>query len=358
MNLLNRLPGSSPFLRWFRLVGTPLLGIILYGIVYFVDPLDDVYPEYRGQDAWQAYCFDLFLCIVGSVILSEISIWDSRQLDRVLPWEQKPLLRFIVQVVSLTIASVLIIELIVYLVTLYEEPGYQLTENDRLSIRQTVVIGSMMALFINAIYTGEFFLRRWKTALLEAEQLKRESVEARYEALKSQLDPHFLFNNLNTLTYLVEDNRPAVAFVENLSLVYRYILQNRDKPLVPLADELRLAEAYLALLKERFGDGIQVSIDIPAGQHDRQLPPMTLQLLLENAVKHNMVDARNPLHITIRLNEAGELVVENSLHRRSTTENRAGIGLQNIRHRYQLTANVLPTISEDAGQFVVRLPLL
>ncbi len=157
---------------------------------------------------------------------------------------------------------------------------------------------------------------------------------------------------------LVEDNPPATAFVQNLSLVYRYVLQNRDKTLVPLADEFQLADAYVALLTERFGEGIQFRIDIPADCLDRQLPPMTLQLLLENAVKHNIVDARQPLSITIRLNDSGELVVENSLRRRLTTDLRTGIGLQNIRHRYQLTAQVEPTVSEEAGLFTVRLPLL
>ena len=158
--------------------------------------------------------------------------------------------------------------------------------------------------------------------------------------------------------YLVEDNPPATAFVQNLSLVYRYILQNRERTLVPLADELQLAEAYLALLTERFGDGLCVHIDVPTEFLTRQIPPMTLQLLIENAVKHNVVDARHPLRITIRLNGAGELIVENSRHRRQPAANGVGIGLQNIRHRYQLTANVQPTIHSTDDYFTVHLPLL
>lgn len=346
------------FSTWFRVVGAPLLGIMVFAVIYFIDPKAAATGDYGGPAGWRYVCIDLAESIIGSIILSEAGIRLTQGLDRLLPWERLPLPRLLLQLAGLTLLCIAVIKLIVWFIILAEDPGYQYTDYDRLSIRQTIAVGSLMALFINAIYTGEYLLRRWKTALLEAEALKRESIEARFEVLRSQLDPHFLFNNLNTLTYLVEDNRPAVAFVENLSLVYRYILQNRDKTLVPLADELRLAEAYLALLKERFGEGIQVSIDIPAAHHNSQLPPMTLQLLLENAVKHNVVDSKQPLHISIRLNEASELVVENSLRRRKTTETSNGIGLQNIRHRYQLTASLQPTISENADHFVVCLPLI
>lgn len=354
---------KSPFNRWFRLVGTPLFGLLIYLIIYYLDPRTFEVADYTGPDAWKFFCIDLVTTLGGAYLLSETSIWVTQGLNRLLPWERQPLLRFVAQLLTLAVASVAVIWLIIRFLTLLE-PTYRLTEHDELSIRQTLVFGSLMALFLNAIHTGEYFFGRWRTATLEAETLKRESAEARYEALKSQLDPHFLFNNLNTLLYLVEDNRPAVAFVENLALVYRYVLQNRDKTLVPLADELQLARAYLALLQERFGEGIRVSIDIPAAQLDRHLPPMTLQLLLENAVKHNVVDAKSPLHITIRLNDAGELAVENSLRRRPSPNGEAnpshqlGIGLQNIRHRYQLSAHVQPTVSETAGLFSVRLPLL
>ncbi|WP_144051658.1 sensor histidine kinase [Fibrisoma limi] len=349
----------SPFRKWFRVVGTPIMGLLIYLIVYYVDPKSFEVPPYVGTGAWKAYCFDICSCLIGAYILSELSLWSTDQLNRILPWEDRPLLRFMVQLITLIIDSVVVIGGIVWVIILIEEPDYRFTEADWLSIRQTFAFGSLMALFINALQTGEYFFTRWRTSMLEAERLKRESVEARFEALKGQLDPHFLFNNLNTLSYIVEENpRRAVAFIESLSLVYRYVLQNRDKTLVPLRDELKLAEAYLFLLKNRFEEGLQVTIDVPDCDRDRLIPPMTLQLLLENAVKHNVVNEQHPLHITLTCNESGELVVQNSLHRRQHVEAGTGIGLQNIRHRYELLINKQPAVVENGQSFTVRLPLI
>jgi len=345
------------FSTWFRVAGVPLLGVLLYLIFCFIDPNSVFTRQYTGREYY--LLLDLVEFTAGAILLSESSLWLDRVLNRWLSWERQPLLRLGVQTLALTLLSIAVLEVLIWFITELELPGYEYTPTERISIRQTIALGSLMALFINAVYTGEYFLIRWRTALLDAERLRRESAEARYEALKSQLDPHFLFNNLNTLLYLVTDNLPASTFVENLSLVYRYILQSRDKPLVSLADELTLADAYLALLRERFGEALQVCIDIPPDQRTRQLPPLTLQLLIENAIKHNIVDAKHPLTIGIRLNKNGALLVENSLNRKAVDSAvKTGIGLQNIRHRYQLTAGVEPTVSETNGQFVVQLPLL
>jgi two-component system, LytTR family, sensor kinase len=221
-----------------------------------------------------------------------------------------------------------------------------------------LIVGSLLSVLVTAIYVAINFMDNWKQALTQAEQLKRESVEARFEVLKSQLDPHFLFNNLNTLVYLVEDNPKAVAFVENLSIVYRYILQNRDKTLVPLADELRLTDAYVFLLRQRFGHALQIHNDIPEFFHDRLIPPMALQLLLENAVKHNVVDTDRPLHVRLYCTDASNLVVQNNLQRRAGLPIKSGVGLQNICHRYELLNGKQPIIQEKTGQFVVILPLI
>ncbi len=373
---------ASSFNRWFRLVGTSLFGLLLYLIIYYVDPRSLQQGSYAGPDAWQAFCLDFLTTLAGAFMLSETSIWVTHWLNGLLPWEHRPLLRFVTQLMTLTIASVATIWLLIQLLTLLEEPTYQPTEIDRLSIRQTIVFGSLVALFINAVHTGEYFFSRWRTTLLEAETLKRESVEARYEALKSQLDPHFLFNNLNTLTAIVEENpRQAVDFIENLSLVYRYILQKRDQTLVTLADELDLARSYLYLLEKRFGDSLQTTIDVPAKYDSWQIPPMTLQLLLENAVKHNVVSRAHPLHIQLTVSDMGDLTVTNTVQKRlvgsvavpvinglsgGTAINQvvplptlpSGVGLRNIQNRYRLLGQHPPVVTETDREFSVRVPLI
>jgi len=349
---------TNPFLRWFRWLGVPVVGLVLYGLSYVINPQLFAAPYY-DQLGWKAYLCDLVFVLGGSYALFESSVWITRALDRYLAWSDYPLARLLVQSLLMIGLGLVLTLAFLYLIAYLTIPeDYTITPEDELGMRQTIVLGIVMAICTNAIYTGEFFFRRWKNALLEAEALKRESVEARFAALKSQLDPHFLFNNLNTLTYLVDDNPVAVRFVENLSLVYRYILQNRDKTLVPLADELKLAEAYLYLLKNRFGEGIQVAIDVPKDDRSRLIPPMTLQLLIENAVKHNVVDESRPLQIRLSCSPSGELLVENSLHRRQSVEGKTGIGLRNIRHRYDLLNVGPPAVRDDGAVFAVRLPLV
>lgn len=372
----------TAFTKWFRLVGTPLLGLLLYLIIYYIDPQSFNQESYTGPDAWQTYCIDICTSLVGAYLLSESSLWATNWLDGFILWEKQPMQRFIAQFLVLIFDSVLIIGVLVWLLILLEAPQYQFTEADWLSIRQTVVFGSMMALFINAIHTGAYFFGRWQASMLEAERLKRESVEARYEALKSQLDPHFLFNNLNTLTAIVEENpRQAVDFIENLSLVYRYVLQKRDQTVVTLDEELELARAYLYLLHKRFGDNLQADITIPDKYLSWQLPPMTLQLLLENAVKHNIVDRNRPLHIQLTVTDMGELLVVNNVQKRlaastivhsggdSSTADAltvpstqrsdvpSGVGLRNIHNRYRLLGKKPPIVTETDQHFTVQLLL-
>lgn len=361
---MNLAVNTWSFNTWFRVVGAPLLGVMIYFVFYLVDPNFITSSHHAQSGGVPQICIDVVECVFGAVLLSEVSIWLDRVLNRVLPWERYPFARLLGQSICLTVLSILIIQLLVEVIAALEDPGYVYTEIDRISIRSTIAIGSMLALFINAVYTGEYFLRRWQNARLEAERLKRESMEARFEALKTQLDPHFLFNNLNTLVYLVEDNPQAVAFVENLSLVYRYILQNRDKTVVPLADELRLARAYMFLLQQRFGEGLYVDITIPDHLHEQQIPPLTLQLLLENAVKHNTVSRANPLHIRLTVDASGQLVVENNRQPKLAANGQArpvdgaGIGLKNIENRYQLLHQPPPTVTETNGYFTVQLPLI
>ncbi|RYC69408.1 sensor histidine kinase [Spirosoma sordidisoli] len=370
----------TSFTKWFRLVGTPLFGLLLYLIIYYIDPQSFNHASYQGPDAWQTYCVDICVALGGAYLLSESSLWTTHWLNRRMPWDQKPMLRFITQFVALVFDSVLIVGLLVWLLVFLEDPTYQFTEADWLSIRQTVVFGSLMALFLNAIHTGAYFFGRWQASLLETERLKRESVEARYEALKSQLDPHFLFNNLNTLTAIVEESpRQAVDFIENLSLVYRYVLQKRDQTLVTLDEELDLAQAYLYLLDKRFGANLQAEITIPDRYRSWQLPPMTLQLLLENAVKHNIVDRTRPLRIQLTVTDGGELLVVNNKQKRMTSPMAvpagadspvaddvpvpstlpkgmpSGVGLRNIHNRYRLLSEKPPVVTETDEFFTVQL---
>lgn len=194
---------------------------------------------------------------------------------------------------------------------------------------------------------------------LRAERLEKEAVQAQFDALKNQVSPHFLFNSLSILSSLVEvDPKLSIQFINRLSKAYRYILEQRENERVSLRTELDFLAAYTFLLTIRFEGKLYVTIDVPEADRDRfMIAPLTLQLLLENAVKHNQLSEENPLIVTITL--LGEtLQVSNPIRLRPVAENSTGMGLQNIVNRYALLTTRPVEISEHTGEFVVTIPLL
>lgn len=217
-------------------------------------------------------------------------------------------------------------------------------------------------IIVQLIYESWNFFRQWEQNLRRAEQLQSAGVQSQLEALQSQLDPHFLFNSLNTLSALVEpENEAAQQFLEQLADVYRYVLLAREKTTVPLSEELEFVDTYLALHKTRFRDNLRVTTTVPAALRTRQVAPLSVQLLVENALKHNVASREHPLELRIGV-DAGQqfLVVENSLRPRTAgLAPGTGTGLRNVRHRYELLQAPHPVVVTAAdGWFRVQLPLL
>jgi LytS/YehU family sensor histidine kinase len=192
----------------------------------------------------------------------------------------------------------------------------------------------------------------------EAENLKRANIEAQNTALKQQIDPHFLFNSLNTLTALIEEeHHHATQFVKELSNVYRYVLQSKDQTIVSLEEEISFAKAYSYLFELRFCENIHFDYSISDIAATRGIPPLVVQLCIENAVKHNIISRHKPLLITITDDENGMLVISNTLQRKRNVPVSTKIGLSTIRHRYSLISPIPVQIVETENQFIVRLPL-
>lgn len=214
------------------------------------------------------------------------------------------------------------------------------------------------SLTIAAIYESRYFMHELKTSIEEKEMLKRESLNAQIDALRTQINPHFLFNNLNTLTALIpEDPQTAVKFVQQLARVYRHILEVKDEPSIPLEDELNVLRSYAFLLQTRFGSHLHISIDIPDAWRHYHIAPLSLQLLLENAIKHNVVSADRPLHIRVFV-EFGRLVVSNNLQLKKQVAESIGLGLDNIRKRTRLLTDKLVEVITEPDQFTVAIPLI
>jgi sensor histidine kinase YesM len=210
--------------------------------------------------------------------------------------------------------------------------------------------------FMTTIMLGRSFLLSWRESAINEEKLKRENMRSRFESLKSQVNPHFLFNSLNVLTELVYLNQDkAVDFIHQLSAVYRYVLENREHEVVPLEEELAFLEKFFFLQKIRFQEGL--AIDIQVQSKDSQLPPMALQLLVENAIKHNIVSEEQPLHIRI-IEKDDYLEVTNNLQIKRLHEPSSGVGLPNIKERYSYLSDKEVFVVRTDTLFMVRLPLL
>ena len=214
-------------------------------------------------------------------------------------------------------------------------------------------------LFIVHVYETVFLVKETESEKIKKEQLERAKVEAELGALKNQIDPHFIFNSLNTLSHLIEDN-PAKAkqFNKTLANVYRYILQNKSRDLVLLQEEIIFLYDYFSLLKIRFEEAVQMNVFIGGQLLDEYLiPPISLQILIENAIKHNEFSDATPLIITIELKN-DELIVHNEVRRKTLRKASSKIGLQNLSERYKLTTNKEIIIEHHDKDFMVSLPVL
>jgi LytS/YehU family sensor histidine kinase len=204
-----------------------------------------------------------------------------------------------------------------------------------------------------------FFSNQWHESLLGQERLKKETLESRLQMLKSQINPHFLFNSLTTLSALIRlDQKAAAVFVRQLSAVYRYVLENREKEVIELDTEFSTLQTYLYLVEIRFTAQIRVNVTPPEQMESFCLPPLALQILIENAIKHNVASKARPLTIDIFPEDDNYLVVQNTLQRRSSREYSSKIGLKNIIARYRFLTDKPVQIEESDGKFVVKIPLL
>ncbi|WP_431121937.1 2TM domain-containing protein [Flagellimonas flava] len=220
------------------------------------------------------------------------------------------------------------------------------------------VVALLITIVISVFFHAFYFYRNWQEKRVKEQKIIAGTASARFDALKNQLDPHFLFNSLNVLTSLIEeDPTQAQKFTTSLSKVYRYVLEQKNKDLVTVDEELNFARTYVRLLKMRFEDSIVFDIPEKSSIPEAKIVPLSLQLLLENAVKHNVVTAAKPLHIKVE-EKSGNLVVSNNLQEKQVVKKSSGVGLQNIKQRYSILTDRAVEIGKTKSKFSVALPML
>ncbi len=220
------------------------------------------------------------------------------------------------------------------------------------------IVALGIALIISLFFHAFYFYRALQENKVKEQKIIAGTASAKFDALKNQLDPHFLFNSLNVLTSLIEeDPKQAQKFTTSLSKVYRYVLEQKNKDLVSVDEEYQFAKTYVKLLKMRFEDSIHFEIPDHSNNPEAKIIPLSLQLLLENAVKHNVVTSLKPLHIKV-YEKAGMLVVENNLQEKQVVKKRSGVGLYNIQQRYGILTDRKVEITKSPSEFKVLLPML
>lgn len=215
------------------------------------------------------------------------------------------------------------------------------------------------AFAVGSIYENVYFFEQWHKTIKVNEELKNQQIRTQFEVLQNQMSPHFLFNSLNTLTTLIaEDQDIAIEFTEKLSEVYRYILQNKEKELVELEEELIFVKAYVFLLKMRYPENLNVEFNVGEEHSKQHIAPLTIQMLVENAIKHNIVSKAKPLYIEIYVENGKSIIVKNNLQQKKVIEKSTKTGLANIRKRYQYFGKEGIDVITTANNFMVAVPLL
>jgi Histidine kinase len=282
-------------------------------------------------------------------------------IDDFLPWTKNALLRLLVSIIA-TIVYTAIAWLFLVWIWIIVMDGTILGFSDYLKTvpknQNSFFMSLTITFFISVFMHGKSFLSNWRTTLIETEKLKKDHIAAQYETLKNQVNPHFLFNSFNVLTTLVhKDADLAEQFVRQLANVYRYVLDSRDKEIVPLDMELKQLEAYIFLMKIRFAESLKTTIK-PMDTEGVSVAPLTLQMLVENALKHNAVSKTTPLSIEVFQEGKHYIVVKNNIQLRNSVGESTGVGLENIRSRYKFLSDKAIIVMQESGFFIVKIPII
>ncbi|MGV3656883.1 MAG: sensor histidine kinase [Chitinophagaceae bacterium] len=306
-------------------------------------------------DSWAGFAAASVFTFFMHALAWQIHTWIAVTLRERFPSEQHNTLRLWFSVFLYMLVTCLTITLTYWLYDMVDFLGGEFyTGNYRVAI----IAGLVVNTFATFLHEGAERFEKWKVAITENEQLKKEYMQSQLLGLKSQINPHFLFNSLNTLSSLInEDEKEAEDFLNQMSKVYRYLLRNNEEELVTLQTELQFIESYFYLLKMRHGRALQLQVAVDANDMHKLLPPLTLQMLMENTLNNNVVTKNEPI-VTQIVSTAGDwLEVRNNIHRKSDecglTEN-----IDNITKKFRLLCQKEVAIIECNDERRIRIPLI
>jgi len=331
--------------KWLMLIGIPVIAFIMNVIMF---------PGIFKKDfsIFFNHCFTVG--VIYTVVYWFLFRYATSYLINQYPKQSETWKRILLQIGLVVIGFVIVNTLVGALV----KAIFDLSE----FIEPPLILksfGSFLCIFLVwSIYESIYFYTKLQKSIREKDILQKENIQSQLEGLKNQVNPHFLFNSLNTLTYLIpEDPDKAINFVQQLSKVYRYILEIKDKKIIKIEEELQFLNSYVFLLKERFGDNLQIEIDIPKENYRKKIVPLSLQILFENVIKHNIISTQKPLEIKVSV-EKDKLIVKNNLQKKNHVASSTRMGLQNIKNRYQFFTDQEVDVIVTQNSFLVALPIV
>ncbi len=349
----------------FMLAGIPLSLVFAHFILYSLDPDSIWWDWYEKIQLIEIVVSILTGVLIYAAILGIVR-YLSYWIDRKALFNNNLLIIFVVTTFVVVISMLLLLYLEDLFFSWYCPSDVEPTLEMEKAFRSYIIVNMIVAAFVNSFFNTYNFFEKWKVEVTESNklailshELKQTALQAELEVLKLQLDPHFLFNNFSILTQLIQTNKDdALLFLANLSRVYRYILVNKRAHIITLDEELKFVYNYFHLIKIRQGESIHLEVNLAEDDKKKGVPPVTLQLLIENAIKHNISTIKQPLVIHIESRGDGYIVVRNNLQRINIDYKGTGLGLANVKERYHLIGGTAPEIIETENEFQVRLPLL
>lgn len=337
-----------------------LLGLLL-ALAVLIQSLIMIFNYLRGNISFGSYedflgtlASRIFVGFVSSVIVAYPYVFIIEYLNRIAPWSGKVAKRIAIQF-FFTIFISCIVSLLINLIVKQAYPEYNISTT---AIANDLMIYSVTNVILVIILEAWMFYDAGKSAMLEAKILRENLIKVNYETLKNQIEPHFLFNSMSVLSGLINtDQGKAQKFVQEFTSMYRYIIETIEIPVIKLADEVKFVESYLYLQQIRYGPSLSYSFKLDIDQNRYVLPPMSLQVLAENAIKHNIINNEHPLTINI-YNIQTDLYVKNNIQPKISTSRSTGTGLKNLTSRYELVCKRKPSFVEYDNSYTGILPVL
>ena len=329
-----------------------IIGIIIFLVFWVIESLSGATIIYDRD-----FLINFGYHQIYSIILSFANVYYFEYLNTRVVWNKYKKYRLLIGAlggVIVTMISIFFIRVLIN-IGIQNESFVEFLEGEKMIY---YVMSLLITVIISIFFHAFYFYRELQKNKVKEQKIIAGTASAQFDALKNQLDPHFLFNSLNVLTSLIDENPDnAQRFTTALSKVYRYVLEQKNKELVSVDEELQFARTYISLLKMRFEDSIIFEIPEKAKDPGAKVVPLSLQLLLENAVKHNVVNDNHPLKIKI-FESGGNLIIENNLQIKKILKKSSGVGLTNIKQRYQLLTDKQVNISKTEDSFRVAIPML